>query len=100
MDVVHAVQAVCPGHEAGHIVTRLLQAFRTGLGWDELTARLQLLLHVRKDLVNFIRERIVQGYLASMSPSEILSEVTTMMKLWGRKISAARVTSLLQRPHP
>ena len=43
MDVVHAVQMVCPG-QVGHLATTLLNAFCTDLGWDELAARLVLLL--------------------------------------------------------
>jgi len=39
----------------------LLRTFPNDLSQDELSTRVTLLLHLRRDITNFVRERMLQG---------------------------------------
>jgi len=60
LDVIQAVRSVCPGQER-HLVAMFLLTFRTDLGQDELSMRVTLLLHLQRDITNFVRERMLQS---------------------------------------
>jgi len=76
--VVHAVQLVRPG-QAELITDTLVSTFCTDLTRDRVLSMVLLLLDQRRDLGNFLRERILQSFLSGLIPSEVLSDVTRLL---------------------
>jgi len=60
LDIVQAVQSVSSGQER-HLVAMFFLTFPTDLSQDELSMRVTLLLHLRRDITNFVHERMLQG---------------------------------------
>ena len=60
LDIVQAVRSVSPGQER-HLVAMFFLTFPTDLSQDELSTRVTILLHLRRDITNFVHERMLQG---------------------------------------
>jgi len=61
LDIIHVACTARPG-QADHIVDMLVSTFRTDLTRNGVLSMVLLLLGLRRDLGNFVRERILQGH--------------------------------------
>jgi len=81
LDVVHAVQTTLAAWDAPRILSVLLSQFQTDLSETELATRMDWTLTLRRDLANFLCERILQVHIAGQSPAVILLELTFLLDL-------------------